>query len=287
MSKSPYHNYLNCAGEQDLFEDLTIETIKIYGQDVKYLPRTVVNQDNLFGEDLLSRFDTAADIEMYLKSVDGFEGEGDFLSKFNLEIRDSVTFTVARKRFDEIRTEKLVAENGWNYYLESANTAAPSRQYLTGNHETCNIELEDGNGDNYTITKNRPFEGDLIYFPLVKKVFEIKFVEHEELFYQVGRLRTYELRCELFEYSSERFLTGNTEIDAITTNFSADVLLTSEYLLEANTGVILLEDGGTLLQIWRIEDTQATANNEALENFGSEYIDFSEVNPFLPAASTY
>lgn len=288
MATSPYFNNFNCIATQDLFEDLTLEVIKAYGQDVRYIPRTIVKEDELFGEDILSTFDSAASIEAYIKSVDGFEGEGDFLSRFNLEIRDSITFTIARKRFDEIRTEKLISENGWNFYLESANTAAPSRQYLTGDHETCNIELEDGNGDNYTITKNRPTEGDLIYFPLVKKIFEIKFVEHEEIFYAAGRLRTYELRCELFEYSNERLQTGNTEIDAITNRFSTDTSLLSVILREdqANTGEILLETGESLLINWNIENQQPVADNAFFENEGDDIIDFSEVSPFQ-AASTY
>jgi len=79
-----YFNNFAYSGEQNLIENLIIESIKIYGIDVYYLPRTFVNKDNLFGEDVLSKFDVAFPIEMYIKNVTGFEGEGDFLSKFGL-----------------------------------------------------------------------------------------------------------------------------------------------------------------------------------------------------------
>ena len=92
-----YFNNINYGREQDLVEDLTIECLKIYGYNVKYIPSVFVREDPLFGEDTLRKFDDAVDLEMYIKNVEGFEGEGDFLSKFNLEIRDQITLTVARK----------------------------------------------------------------------------------------------------------------------------------------------------------------------------------------------
>ena len=99
MSTNPYFNNFNYAGEQNLIEELVLESIKMFGIDVYYLPRTLVDTDQLFGEDVLSKFETAAPIEMFIKNVEGFEGEGDFLSRFNLEIRDEITFTVARHEF--------------------------------------------------------------------------------------------------------------------------------------------------------------------------------------------
>jgi len=157
--------------EQDLVEDLTIETIQIYGHDVIYIPRTLVNRDFLFGEDTISNFEQGIGMEMYISSVDGFEGEGDFASKFGIQIKDTVEFIVSKKIFSK------------NLSHESAI--------------------------------NRPREGDLIYLPLSKGLFEIKFVEHENPFYQLGRLYSYKLSCELFEYSEEDFTTGFTDIDKI------------------------------------------------------------------------
>jgi len=159
-------------GEQDIIEDLTVETIKIHGHDFIYLPRTLVKEDELFGEDVLSKFTNGIELEMYIESVDGFEGEGDFISKFGLEIRDSMSLVLSKKRF-----------------TQEVTPVVPT--VLT------------------------PREGDLIYFPKTQGIFEIKFVEHENPFYQLNKLYTYKLSCELFQYSQEDIDTGWTNVDKI------------------------------------------------------------------------
>jgi len=174
--------------ERDLYEDLVIEQIKIYGQDLKYLPRTLVNRDELFGEDVSSKFEDAYTVEMYIANVEGFEGDGDLYSKFGIRVTDQATFIVSRKRWTE--------------------------------------EVDD-NAD--LIREGRPNEGDLIYFPLTKKLFEIKFVEYKKPFYQLKNpygAFVYELRCELFEYSDEQLNTGDTEIDDLESKFSTTITLT-------------------------------------------------------------
>ena len=285
MATNKYFSNFTYGREQDLVEDLTIESIKVFGHDVKYMPRTIISRDNLYSEDSLSKFNDAAEVEMYIKNVEGFEGEGDLLSRFGLQIRDEMTFTLARKRFDQIRTEKLMTEVGYNYLTESANTGAPSRQYLTGNNETESIVLEAGTANGYSITSNRPFEGDLIYFPMVAKLFEVKQVEHESIFYQTGRLQTYDLRCELFEYSSERLDTGYSEIDEIEDDTSLDTTV-FEFTLEAGggygSGVILGEDGDSLLQEFSLTTMDPQANNAMFRSdiLTDDIIDFSESNPW-------
>ena len=280
MATNQYFNNFAYAREQDLVEDLTIEAIKIYGHNVKYLPKTISGIDHLFGEDKLLKYETAADVEMYVKNVEGFEGEGEFMSKFGVQLNDQLTLTVARKRFDQIRTEKLTTEVGYNYLQESANTDSPSRQFLTGNNHTESIILETGTTgvNSYNITANRPQEGDLVFFPLVNKIFEIKFVEHEDIFYQTGRLQSYDLRCELFKYSSEQIRTGNTDIDSVESEGTLDTLL-YELLLE--NGDKLLEEGGdSLIQEYQLFTQDAGANNAFFEAEGDSIIDFSERNPF-------
>ena len=285
MATNKYFSNFTYGREQDLVEDLTIESIKVFGHDVKYMPRTIISRDNLYSEDSLYKFNDAAEVEMYIKNVEGFEGEGDLLSRFGLQIRDEMTFTLARKRFDQIRTEKLMTEVGYNYLTESANTGAPSRQYLTGNNETESIVLEAGTANGYSITSNRPFEGDLIYFPMVAKLFEVKQVEHESIFYQTGRLQTYDLRCELFEYSSERLDTGYSEIDDIEDDTSLDTTV-FEFTLEAGggygSGVILGEDGDSLLQEFSLTTMDPQANNAMFRSdiLTDDIIDFSESNPW-------
>ena len=237
-----FNNYGNSM-EQTLIEDLIIESIKVYGIECLYMPRTLVAKDNLFGEDVLSKFEDAYPIEMYIKNVDGFGGDGDFLSKFGLEIRDEMTLTVSQRRFGE---------------------------------EVIDTDT--------TQEAGRPVEGDLIYFPLNGKIFEIKFVEHEAVFYQMGSLQTYDLTVELFEYSHEQFNTNVESIDSVETAYSGD---SGFYQLLMEDGSILtMEDGSRVINDgYRIEDTDATANNEYYEaqtmsGSDANFIDWSESNPF-------
>jgi len=271
MTTNKYFRPFTYGRQQDLAEDLIVQAIKIYGLDIKYLPRTLRNVDPLLGEDPTSTFDDAVDIEVYVKNVQGFEGEGDFLSKFNLQINDSITFTMARKRWNQITTEKLITEVGYNYQVESADTNS------WGNTQ-C-IMLEAGNGNNYSITTPRPFEGDWIYFPLNKKLYEIKFVEHEAIFYQHGKLYTYDLNCELVDrIGPDSIATGNTAIDAIGTRYDQNIL---QYQTMLEDGTYLLnEDGGFMLNEYRVEVQTITANNEYFTQKSLDYLDFSERNPF-------
>ncbi|MEK9696713.1 MAG: hypothetical protein VW270_13210 [Candidatus Poseidoniales archaeon] len=239
-----YFNNYAFTQEQNLIENLIIESIKIYGIEVFYLPRTLVKEDQLFGEDVLSKFESAYQVEMYIKSVDGFQGDGDFLSKFGLEIRDEMVLTVSRRRFGE------------------------------------ELAVSDTTPVNETDGVARPAEGDLVYFPLNGKIFEVKFVEHEAIFYQMGSLQTYDLTLELFEYSHEIIDTGITDIDAIEDTYSGDkgdLQITDE---EGN--VLVFEDGSAIIQeSYKIETTDNQANNEffgATSNIS--FIDFSEINPF-------
>ena len=169
-----------------------------------------------------------------------------------------------------------MTEVGYNLIFEDGDNNAPSRQFLTGAKDTEAFVQE---GDDYSNTINRPQEGDLIYFPMVGKLFEIKFVEHEQLFYQTGRLQTYDVRCELFQYSSERINTGNTEIDVIEDTYSLDTLV-YQFTLEDGLGVLKGEDGDTILQEYTIETTDKSANNTFFQTNAENILDFSEINPF-------
>ena len=269
MTVNKYFKPYSYGREQDTAEDLIIESIKIYGLDVKYLPRTIINQDFLLGEDALGKFNSAIDLEVYIKNIQGFEGEGDFLSKLNLEIRDQITFTMARKRFSQIATEKLIDEVGYNYQVETANTQAWS--------VTDSYVLETGSANGYSITSTRPLEGDLIFLPLNNKLYEIKFVEHENIFYQHGKLYTYDIQCELYERDS-RLDTGNTAIDIIESNTTLDIL-TYQFLDESGN-TMLIEDGGYMLQEFRLEATAPMANNEYITAKSLSFVNWSEQNPF-------
>ena len=259
--------------EQTLYEDLMIEQLKIYGQDVFYIPRTLVKEDELFGEDTLSKFGDAYLIEMYFENVEGYEGEKEIMSKFGLQMNEDVTFVVARRRF-----EQLVSH------------------------------------DSNLIVKTRPNEGDLVYFPKVKKIFEITFVDHDDPFYQVHNVPAFKLKCKTFEYSSEDLDTGITEIDAIETANSLDQLVyqitmeqsstttynegleledgtgnieqedsTDNLIGENETGgdQIVLETGDYIIQEGYVVDTiDENAMNDFFETQDDNIIDFTESNPF-------
>jgi len=271
MATNKYFRPFTYGREQDTAEDLVIESIKIYGLDVKYMPRTIVGPDALLGEDPLSKFEDAIDIEMYIKNTQQFEGEGDFLSKFNLEIRDQITFVMARKRWEQVSNEKMLTEVGYNIQLEDVSTTTWGASNA--------LRLENGGTEGYQTTSPRPFEGDFIFFPLNNKLYEIKFVEHENIFYQHGKLYTYELTCELVDRMGAIDLnTGNTAIDAIESRYSQDILI---YQIQNQDGTnILSEDGGYMLQEYRIETQNKTANNEVFFTGSIDYLDFSERNPF-------
>lgn len=270
MATNKYFRPFTFGRQQDLAEDLIVQSIKIYGIDVKYMPRTLVNPDALLGEDVSSAFNDAIDIEMYIKNTQGFEGEGDFLSKFNLEIRDSITFVMARKRWEQVSNEKVLTEVGYNIQLEDANTNE------WGNSNA--LRLEAGESELYQTIHSRPYEGDWIYFPLNRKLYEIKFVENEQVFYQHGKLYTYELNCELVDRLGT-IATGNTEIDAIGTLYDPDILQ-YQITLESEVGSVLNEDGESILWEYRIETKDALANNEYFTTKSFDYLDFSERNPF-------
>ena len=160
--------------EQDLYEDLVTESIKIFGQDVVYLPREQVSEDDLLNE-VVNQYTQAFPVEMYLENVDGFEGDGNLLGKFGLEIRDQGTFVVTRRR--------------WEAAVGGLATGVGSRL--------------------------KPAEGDLLYMTMTGRLFEIKYVEPKSPFYQLQKLPSYTLTAELFEYNDQHFDTGWDEIDAV------------------------------------------------------------------------
>jgi len=285
MPTNTYFRNFDARNEQELLHSLVTESIQIYGHDVNYIPRTLVNEDTILGEDSISEYKDAYSIEMYIKSVDGFEGEGDLVSKFGLEIRDQIVFSVARRAF-----------------------------------EGLDIGV-------------RPKEGDLIYFPLTEKLFQIMFVEHETPFYQTGALPTFDLTCELFTYSDEKLDTGVEEVDVIeqkqslvrtfelesvsgtftegetvtggtssktaevarwdsstsylylinlTGNFSVGEIITGADSLATGTYSVAQSTVETAETLQTIDDSTSTqvSNNKQFEIDADSVFDFSESNPF-------
>ena len=162
--------------EQGLIQDLINEQLRMYGVEVYYIPRKYITKNSIIKEVIESKFDSAYPLEAYVNTYDGYEGQGTILSKFGVQPLNDLTLTISRERFETHITPLI--------------------------KDLANVELS-----------TRPKEGDLIYFPLGDRIFEIKFVEHEKPFYQLQKNYVYELRCELFRYEDEIIDTGIEYID--------------------------------------------------------------------------
>ena len=309
------NNLSSIQAERNLYSDLIKEAIQIYGHDVYYIDRTTVAIDNILGEDSLSKFATQHPIEMYVEdSSGGFAGEKEIMTQFGLENRNEITFVVNKKRFQEldsqISLEDGTGTTGGSILLEAGSidqttssshleTVTQSFIFLNGTDSSSTdagdkIMMEDDNTsfilseetgqDFYVIMDtaktdaDRPQEGDLVYHPVIKRIFEVNFVDHDDPFYQLDNNPVYKLRCSQFEYSQEAIDTGITEIDVIESELSTS---TSEYQftleqsstynegLEINDtvntfGVLLEETDGD--QIIMEDETTSAGDNIILEN---------------------
>lgn len=176
-------------GEQRLVQDLINEHLRIYGVEVTYIPRKFVARETIMEEVTSSKFDDNFLIEAYVNTYEGYSGSGDILTKFGMSLRDEVTLTLSKERFED--------------FIAPFLDAMPESE----------VEVS-----------TRPREGDLIYFPLGQRLFEVKFVEHEKPFYQLGKNYVYELKCELFEYEDEVI---DTDIDEIDTQIQDEGFITT------------------------------------------------------------
>ena len=213
-------NYHAIASEQNLYADLVAEAIQIYGHDVYYLDRTLVAEDTVLGEDSLSKFNSQAPIEMYMEdSGGGYAGEREIMSQFGLQNLSEATFVVSKTRFQD-KTKQ--------FQIESATDTTSSGSILV---ESGTISENKFDGSTYYIISetdatdsDRPQEGDAIYHPTLKKLFQINFVDHDDPFHQLDSNPIYKMHCRLFEYSSEQLDTGITAIDAIEDALTTDTL---------------------------------------------------------------
>ena len=299
------------ASEQSLYADLVAEAIHHRGHSVYYLDRTLVAEDNVLGEDSLSKFNNQALIEMYMEdSGGGFAGERELMSQFGLQNLSEATFVVSKTKFQE-KTKQIQLESG------------------TDSPESGSVQLESGTVTDSTISyilnetdatdSDRPFEGDAIYHPVLKKLFQINFVDHDDPFNQLDTNPVYKMRCRLFDYGSEELDTGITEIDAIsddlstassefqftlekssiigqpltidingytldTTNVTLDATIVGADEDPPSFGEsLILEDGSYIIsEEFVLGDgvTDKTAQNELFDDLDDTVLDFSESNPF-------
>jgi len=237
---NPYIDNFTFSTEQELLSNLIVESIQIKGYNFYYLPRRHGNLNELLSQDDLSYFDTAYIVEMYIKSVEGFAGEGQYLSKFGLDIRDRMTFTVARATFNTI----------------------------VGAYEGT----------------LRPYEGDLIFFPMTNKIWEVKQADPWADFYPMGSLPMFDLICDVFEYDNEHFDTGIPAIDNIEQQYSTNV---EEFYEKYSNGVIIVDGNNNPI----IEPGWSPANQDPeFDNYDANttvtpMINYTIKNPFSPTGN--
>ena len=323
------NNLHSIATERSLYSDLVKEAIQIFGHDVYYMDRTLVAEDSVLGEDSLSKFLHQHPIEMYMEdSEGGFAGEKELMSQFGLQNLSEATFVVNKERFQEL-DRQIQIEDGTD------TSSGGSIQLETGSidQSSASSTLTTVSGDNVfyilqdtaATDSDRPQEGDVIYHPVLDKMFQINFVDHDEPFFQLDNNPVFKMRCRLFEYSSEVLDTGITDIDVIETELSVDSLqhqitmeqssaVNENIRLEVGTGddaglvleetdgdniigeddetsvgeSILLENGSYIIQedyIVGDMDTDKTAQNELFKSQASSVLDFTEKNPFGDAGA--
>ena len=304
------------ATEQSLYADLVSEAIHHRGHSVFYLDRTLVAEDNVLGEDALSKFNKQAPIEMYMEdSGGGFAGQRELMSQFGLQNLSEATFVVSKTKFQE-KTKQLEIEtatdltSSGSIQLEDGTVSDSQTSYIL--NETAATDAD------------RPFEGDAIYHPTLKKLFEINFVDHDSPFHQLDSNSVYKLKCRLFDYGSEELDTGITEIDAISddlsiassdyqitlerksivggpvtldfgdfdlsdSNLTLDSTITSVDPASYGESILLETDSDEYLisEEYIIGDgvVDKTAQNELFDTLDDTVLDFSESNPFGDAGS--
>lgn len=251
MPTNSYVRWWGDTNEQNLLQKLMTEAIKFHGFDVTYMPRSMRREDTLYNEDILSKFTSVYPIEVYLKNVMGWEGQGNFLSKFGLRVDDKMTVIISRERFDEIipaarvTTGQIsaalhsteVSGNNTKFKLElrvgdriTTTSSGQTRTIVSiANNSTLTVDAPFTHdvkaeyfsvslAENVPTTPSRPMEGDLIYFPApLHVIMEIKYVQHEKAqgqFYPLGKLTFYEVDCEIWTYSNEQLQTGDPDVDA-------------------------------------------------------------------------
>ena len=242
-------NLHSIATERSLYSDLVKEAIQIYGHDVYYMDRTLVAEDTILGEDSLSKYRTQHPIEMYMEDADGgFAGERELMNQFGLQNLSEATFVVNKERFQELDRQIQIQDatdtsSGGSIQLEAGtiDQSSSSSTLSTASGDNVFYILQ----DTAATDSDRPQEGDAIYHPVLDKIFQINFVDHDEPFYQLDNNPVYKLRCRLYDYSSEIIDTGISDIDAIETEQSQSALI-YQFTLEQSSAVtedIRLETG--------------------------------------------
>ena len=210
MARTTYFTH-GTRNEQFLMQNLVEEHLKMFGMDILYCPREIMHKDGVFNEEVIGEFNDAYMIEAYMENFDGFQGGGDLLTKFGVAQTDEITMVISQQRFSDLISQFLLIDKDYK---------APER----------------------------PQEGDLIFLPLTSNYFEIKFVEHEEPFYQLGKGYVYKLKAELFEYSDEQGDVFDNDEELVDYGYTVK----HYYLTTAgtNASATAVVDGGALTNLF-------------------------------------
>ena len=201
--------------ERNLYSDLIAEAIQIYGHDVHYMDRTLVAEDTIFGEDNLSKFNTQAKIEMYVEDgQSGYAGQKELMSQFGFMNLSEIRFVVNKKRFQDL-TKQITIESGTDTLSGSIVLESGTIENFESGYIISEADVTDS---------DRPQEGDLIYHPVLKKVFQINFVDDDDPFHPLDDTPVYKMDCRMFEYSNEIIDTGVDAIDDIEDALSLDTM---------------------------------------------------------------
>ena len=273
--------------EQNLYENIIIESLKMFGQDVYYLPRTIVNENRVFGEDVPSKFSNSYKIEMYIEKTEGFEGEGDLFSKFGVEIRDEATFIVARKR--------------WNTTVGRVDNQIEGARPREG--DLIFLPLSNSLFEVMHVEHEQPFY-QLSNLPTFKMRCQLFEYSGEDLDTDVASIdgieqnNAYEFDMVLsgisgtFEVGErvEQTLLDGTILGAEVSKWVSDINTLSVIHLGGNDGKFHLPSTGRTITGQEsnasgtissfVEDNQLSGNEQNNDFAGLDFIDFSETNPF-------
>ena len=245
------------SGETNLIDNLVIEQIAMFGLDLLYMPRENLNLDTLLHESTESAFSTALSIPMYLKSFDGYDNSMEMLTKFGVRSSDEITLVMSRSQWTTFYAP----------YIKSIYNADRNRP------------LEDLNNPLQGEISRRPKEGDVIFFPYDGGLFEVKYVQFDQPFYQLGKGYVFELQCEKFEYSGEQFNTGIDQIDSA--NARSTFPDTELLLIEGGGPAFELNERVKLYNLTDLDlDDIATTDGSPLLTEKDEFLETDGVNYF-------
>ena len=293
MATNHYFNHYGTnTADQRLIESIIIESIKVYGIDLHYMPRTLVNEDKLCGEDRISQFNDSRIIEMYIKNVDGFEGEGTFVSNFGLEVRDQITLTVSRRRFRELnfegdgrdkepKTGDLIYFPLTDGLFQILDVQATNTFYQTGSLQTFDLVCELFAYSDEKIDTGIEEIDDIEVQQSFVRTFELASSPAPGTF-QVGETVTGGTSGKTGEVAKWDATTRYLYLINMTGVFTVGEILTGATSLATGTYETKQTSDEAVQTLASIEagTTDTSTGNEEFESDADSILDFSEGNPF-------